>query len=89
MIEKLLLLSVVFLASMNSSYGVGQVPVPQITDVSFTAELNYDSVSGPLTYRYGIASGASHDHGYRKNDPAWLDHRPVFNQQYSNTTQSS
>ena len=45
------------LLSIGSVYGVGDYPVPQITDVTFGAQADYDASTGRFTYQYHIASG--------------------------------
>lgn len=45
------------LLSIGSVYGAGDYPVPQITDVTFSAQADYDAGTGRFTYQYHIASG--------------------------------
>lgn len=46
-------------SSFAQVYGVGSIPVPQVTDVSFTASAEYDPATERFTYHYAIASGPS------------------------------
>lgn len=43
---------------LGLAYAAGSYPVPQITDVSFSAQAQYDPATFRFTYRYRIASGS-------------------------------
>lgn len=54
---RLWILTILFNSGLAN--GVGSYPIPNITDVSFTAQVSYDPVTDRFTYLYNIASGTN------------------------------